>query len=44
MKKNKQLNLGSRLALSTALAGILFAGYGGRSAYAGTCVGAAVFM
>ncbi len=37
----KKSNLGSRLALSTAMAGILFAGYGGRSAYAGTCVGAA---
>ncbi|MCF6264707.1 MAG: hypothetical protein L3J24_14130 [Xanthomonadales bacterium] len=33
-------NLGNRLALTTALAGILFAGYGGRSVYAGTCVGA----
>ncbi len=34
-------NLGNLLALTTALAGILLSSYGGRSVYAGSCVGAA---
>ncbi|MCF6226369.1 MAG: IPTL-CTERM sorting domain-containing protein [Xanthomonadales bacterium] len=38
---NKLPKLGNRLALTTALAGILLSSYGGRSAYAGSCVGAA---
>ncbi len=38
---SQKSKFGNRLALTTALAGVLFAGYGGRSAYAGTCVGAA---
>ena len=38
---SQKSKFGNRLALTTALAGVLFAGYSGRSAYAGTCVGAA---
>ena len=38
---SQQTKLSKRLALTTALAGVLFASYGGRSAYAGTCPGAA---